>query len=215
MLERSDADRAALVGRLRVRDNAAWLAELLMDLEDDVGELARLRLGSPCLVSIAMGMSSGSSSLGGAYRSSSASRQPKQGGWGCSPRAVLVVSEGVFAAPSRAALCAVVDGLAYLVDVEAPGDGAVIAHDQVSQVVPVPARDLLLLVRMIDIVALGPEGIAWRSARLAVDDLRVEQATAEAIVCSAWMLEDQADEVTLDPSTGDILEGRRLGDPWN
>ena len=44
VLERSDADRAALIGRLHVRDDAAWLSELLMDLEDDVGEIARLRL---------------------------------------------------------------------------------------------------------------------------------------------------------------------------
>lgn len=44
MLERSDADRAALIGRLHVRDDAAWLAELLMDLEDEVGEIAGVRL---------------------------------------------------------------------------------------------------------------------------------------------------------------------------
>jgi hypothetical protein len=44
VLERSDAERAALIGRLHVRDDATWLAELLMDLEDDVGEIARLRL---------------------------------------------------------------------------------------------------------------------------------------------------------------------------
>jgi hypothetical protein len=44
ILERSDAERAALIGRLHVRDDAAWLAELLMDLEDDVGEIARIRL---------------------------------------------------------------------------------------------------------------------------------------------------------------------------
>ena len=44
MLERSDPDRAALVGRLHVRDDAAWLAEMLMDLEDEVGEMVRLRL---------------------------------------------------------------------------------------------------------------------------------------------------------------------------
>ena len=44
VLERSDADRAALIGRLHVRDDAAWLAELLIDLEDDVAEIMRLRL---------------------------------------------------------------------------------------------------------------------------------------------------------------------------
>jgi hypothetical protein len=44
VLERPDADRAALIGRLYVRGDAAWLAEMLMDLEDEVGEMARLRL---------------------------------------------------------------------------------------------------------------------------------------------------------------------------
>lgn len=31
-------------GRLHVRDDAQWVAELLMDLEDDAGEIGRLRL---------------------------------------------------------------------------------------------------------------------------------------------------------------------------
>lgn len=43
VLERSDAERAALIGRLHTRDGAAWLAELPI-LEDDVGGMARLRL---------------------------------------------------------------------------------------------------------------------------------------------------------------------------
>jgi hypothetical protein len=44
VLERSDAERAALIGRLYARENARWLAELLMDMEDEVGAIARLRL---------------------------------------------------------------------------------------------------------------------------------------------------------------------------
>jgi hypothetical protein len=44
VLERSDADRATLIGRLHAREDARWLAELLIDLEDEVGEMARLRL---------------------------------------------------------------------------------------------------------------------------------------------------------------------------
>lgn len=44
VLERPDADRAAAIGRLYSRDDARWIAELLMDLEDEVGEIARLRL---------------------------------------------------------------------------------------------------------------------------------------------------------------------------
>jgi hypothetical protein len=42
VLTRPDADRAALIGRLHQREDAEWLAELLIDLEED--EPARLRL---------------------------------------------------------------------------------------------------------------------------------------------------------------------------
>lgn len=44
VLERSGADRAELIGRLHTREDALWFAELLIDPEDDVGEIARLRL---------------------------------------------------------------------------------------------------------------------------------------------------------------------------
>jgi hypothetical protein len=41
-LTRPEADRAALIGRLAQRNDAAWLAELLTDLEVD--EVARLHM---------------------------------------------------------------------------------------------------------------------------------------------------------------------------
>ena len=46
ILEWPDADRAALIGRLYAREDARWLAGLLIDLEDDLGEIARLRLAA-------------------------------------------------------------------------------------------------------------------------------------------------------------------------
>ena len=42
VLTRPEADRAALIGRLSQRDDAAWLAEVLTDLEVD--EVARLQM---------------------------------------------------------------------------------------------------------------------------------------------------------------------------
>lgn len=42
--ESRDADRAALIGRLCARDDARWLAEVLIDLEGEEGEPARLGL---------------------------------------------------------------------------------------------------------------------------------------------------------------------------
>ena len=42
VLTRPEADRAALIGRLSLRDDGEWLAEPLIDLEGD--ETARLNL---------------------------------------------------------------------------------------------------------------------------------------------------------------------------
>lgn len=79
--------------------------------------------------------------------------------------------------------------------------------------VPVDGCDLLLLVRFIDIVALGPSGVAWRSARLAVDDLAVVIASPEAVVCSLDNL-GGSETITLDPLTGEQLSGTRLDSFW-
>lgn len=35
VLERTDSERAALIGRMYKRDDGRWLAELLIDLEDE------------------------------------------------------------------------------------------------------------------------------------------------------------------------------------
>jgi hypothetical protein len=44
VLERSDTGRAKLIGRLYARDDARWLAELLIEIEEDPNDLVRLRL---------------------------------------------------------------------------------------------------------------------------------------------------------------------------
>jgi hypothetical protein len=66
---------------------------------------------------------------------------------------------GAFACPSTTDLCAVVDGRAYVLGVGRPAHAAAVPHDQVGQVVPVEGVDILLLVRFIDIVALGPSDV--------------------------------------------------------
>jgi hypothetical protein len=113
------------------------------------------------------------------------------------------------ASPSPRHLVTVADGLAYITDVGSPGDGAAIACNMVRQVVPVET-ELLLLATAIDLVALGPKGIAWRTGRLVVDDLRVEHASMDRIVCSGDLLDVDRPEIFLDPRTGSQTSGPRL-----
>jgi hypothetical protein len=42
VLMRSNADRAELIGRLHLREDATWLSEFLIDIEED--ELVRLQI---------------------------------------------------------------------------------------------------------------------------------------------------------------------------
>ena len=52
-ITRPEADRAALIGRLSSRDDAQWLAEILIDLETD--EVARLQVVEGLRIVLAAG----------------------------------------------------------------------------------------------------------------------------------------------------------------
>jgi hypothetical protein len=83
----------------------------------------------------------------------------------------------------------VVEGLAYLVDVTAPDQGAALLREPVTQVVPVDEPPLLLLVDFSAITAIGVHGLAWQARRLCIDDLRVESPSEHEIVCSGSNLD--------------------------
>jgi hypothetical protein len=123
---------------------------------------------------------------------------------------------GVYATPSPRSLCVLVDGEAYVVRVDAPAEGAVVVHDQVEQVLPVAEPPLLLLVRGFDMVALGSDGVAWRSPRLAVDGLRVVAVDEEGIRCTGDFVTGEPASIVVNPATGEVTAGPRLdGPPWN
>jgi hypothetical protein len=48
VLNRSDADRAALIGRLYARADARWLAELLIDIDIDSDDITRMHIAYGC-----------------------------------------------------------------------------------------------------------------------------------------------------------------------
>jgi hypothetical protein len=113
----------------------------------------------------------------------------------------LGVVRNVYACPSPAQLCAVVDGLAYLVDVNAPDEPAMIAANAVVNVLPIRDVPLLLLASDTDLAGVGGDGAFWSAPRLVVDDLRVIRVSAEAIVCSGDVGGRMA-TITVSPESG-------------
>ncbi|MDQ3641180.1 MAG: hypothetical protein M3450_06895 [Actinomycetota bacterium] len=86
---------------------------------------------------------------------------------------------------------------------------AEIVQDQVHQVEPCHDPPLVLFAGFLDLVAIAPVGIAWRTPRLCVDGLEVHHAGRTGIECSCDG--DGKRPITLDPATGEQIDGTRLG----
>jgi len=123
---------------------------------------------------------------------------------------------GVFATPALTKLAVVVDGLAYVVETARPPTEAAVVFDGVHAVAACGDPPLLLLVTEIDILALGPSDVAWRTPRLCLDDLQVRLADRDGIVCSCdnsaagW----GRGEIVLDPTSGAQVAGTRFDSFW-
>jgi hypothetical protein len=115
---------------------------------------------------------------------------------------------GVYATPSPRHLCAIVDGLAYVVAVDSPDRPAFIAASAVVRVMPVPDVPLLLLTGDTDIAGIKSDGVTWAVPRLVLDDLRVLRANAEAIVVSGDV-GGHMSTITLTPASGTIWGEKR------
>jgi hypothetical protein len=116
------------------------------------------------------------------------------------------------ACPAPDQLAVGVDGLVYLVDVTDPAK-VLARHDQVTQIVAVAGEPLLLLVSFTDMIALGADGVRWKTRRIALDGLRVVGASADEIVASCDNLEG-SDTIVLDARTGDQTGGLRFESFW-
>ncbi|MCU1356072.1 MAG: hypothetical protein JWM89_1490 [Acidimicrobiales bacterium] len=132
---------------------------------------------------------------------------------GMFPSGGLGSGSQVFACPGPNHLGVMAGGDVYVIDVLAPSqDASVVPVSAVQQVEGIAGTDLLLLVRQLNIVALGGDGVQWTTPRLCLDDLRIVAASAGSIVCSVFNLDgtDENDEIELDPTTGEQTRGTRF-----
>ena len=80
---------------------------------------------------------------------------------------------GVFACPNPRELCAVAGGYAYILDTAAPEQSTHIPLKPVTEVVVLAEQGLLLFAGFHVLVAWVREGLAWQTARLSWEGLRV------------------------------------------
>jgi hypothetical protein len=110
---------------------------------------------------------------------------------------------GVFACPNPSELCAVAGGYAYVLDTAAPERSTHIPLKPVAELLPLAAHGLLVFVGFHAIVAWGREGLAWQTARLSWEGIRITGAEGSELRGFGWnLMADKEVEFAIDLATG-------------
>ena len=86
---------------------------------------------------------------------------------------------GIFACPNPDELCAVAGGYAYILDTCSPERSTHIPLKPVVEVLPLAPQGLLVFIGFHALLAWGREGLAWQTARLSWEGIRITGATAD------------------------------------
>ena len=98
------------------------------------------------------------------------------------------VPTGIFASPNEREMCAVAGGYAYVIDTAAPERSVQIPLKPVAEVRVLVAQGLLLFVGFHSMVAWGREGLAWQTARLSSEGIRVVGVEGDVLRGVGWNL---------------------------
>ncbi len=114
---------------------------------------------------------------------------------------------GVYTCPTPQELCAVAGGYAYIIDTAHPERSTHIPLKPVVEVMPLPQHGLILFAGFHSILAWGATGIAWQTARLSWEGLRITGVEANTLHGTGWNLLTDRDT----PFTVDLLTGSHQG----
>ena len=110
---------------------------------------------------------------------------------------------GVFPCPNPRDMCAVAGGYAYIIDTAAPEKSTLIPLRPVVELRPLHDFGLLIFVGFHHILAWGSEGLAWQSARLSYEGIRLTGIEGDKLQGFGWDLQtDKEVEFALDLHTG-------------
>jgi len=115
---------------------------------------------------------------------------------------------GVWACPNPREMCALAGGYAYAIDTEAPERATLIELKPVTQVLGMVAHQLLVFVGLHAMVGWGVDGLAWETARLSWEGIRVGGVEGDALRGFGWEMSADAEvEFAVDLRTGEHVGG--------
>lgn len=120
-----------------------------------------------------------------------------------------VVPTGLWSTPNPREICAVAGGYAYLIDTVAPEHFTMIPYRPVLELLAAVAEGLLLFVGHYSILAWGPNGQAWESAKLSDEGVTLAKIDGAVLCGTGWeMMSDREEPFRLDLRTGSLLPSR-------
>ena len=115
---------------------------------------------------------------------------------------------GVWECPDAEEICAVAGGYAYVARASAPETCSMVGLKPVVAVIPAVAAGVLLFVGFHRIVAWGRGSMAWETARLSWEGVRVVSVEEREIVGFGWdIATDKEVEFRVDLQTGEHVGG--------
>lgn len=110
---------------------------------------------------------------------------------------------GIFACSNPREMCAVAGGYAYVIDTAAPERSTHIPLKPVAEVLVLAGQRLIVFVGFHAMVAWGREGLAWQTARLSSEGIRVTGVEADVLRGFGWnLMTDKEVEFSVDLQTG-------------
>ncbi len=110
---------------------------------------------------------------------------------------------GVFACPNPQEMCAVAGGYAYVIDTALPDSCTHIALKPVVEVRVLLGQKLLLFVGFHSMMAWGRNGVAWESARLSWEGVRITGIDRDILHGTGWnLMTDREVAFSLDLRSG-------------
>jgi hypothetical protein len=93
------------------------------------------------------------------------------------PESVGAGHSGIYATPSSGQVCVVARGDAYFIDTADPARWWVLEDTPVVAVRSAPSDGVLVVATPWRVIGVGPEGVKWRTSRIAIDGIEFGQVS--------------------------------------
>ena len=121
---------------------------------------------------------------------------------------MLEMTYEIFACPNPHELCAVAGGYAYIIDTASPERSTHIPLKPVTEVLPLRENGLLIFAGFHTILAWGDDGLAWQTARLSYEGLRITGVEGDSLHGFGWnLMTDKEVAFSIDLRTGTHIGG--------